>query len=185
MDISEELLAGMRVEALKLAAVGYFAPFDVEEAIQEAMVAVESRAACMPPLVNAAEETYLANVFKIALRSFHRSKVRPARMERLRAERLIDESGSNATLRDIGERISGVPSADERRHSAWAEICEILQALGDKTITRAFRAYIMADGNLSAAAGIARMSKSRFYRLWPVWLAKARAVAEKIERKGV
>jgi len=48
-----------------------------------------------------------------------------------------------------------------------------------KKCVRAFRAYIAADGNLFAAAKIAGISKTKFYRKWPYWIATAKKSWEK------
>ncbi len=195
--IKPKTVAWMRGRHKKLAMRGYFIPLDGEDAYQQAMLEVVKCAGSLPRLEGAKAATYLAGVFSRSLNSYHKYRVLPARTEYRRAEEKIlatehelaadgdPVEAGRTSLRDAGEQLRAMPDAEMRRLAARKAIGEILRLAGDREMERAFIAYIMADGNLFAAAGIARMSKSRFYRLWPGWLAKARAVAEKTERKGV
>jgi len=47
-------------------------------------------------------------------------------------------------------------------------------------IVLAFRAYVVADGNLFEAARLARMPKTTFYRKWPGWIAAAKKVGNSL-----
>ncbi len=168
--------------------VKFFHPLSGADAYQTAMLATIKASQNLPALRTASATTYLTGVFKNALLDFQRKKVLRLRSEYRKVEKInftpairpsCDEPDDEPESWDIQPDSSvALPSAEERRLAAGREIAEILAALNDRTITRAFIAYIRADGNLVRAACIAGMSKTRFYRSWETWLLRARKVAE-------
>jgi len=97
------------------------------------------------------------------------------------------ENGAGAkpqplTAQQLAETLPAIPDARERRLRAALELEEIYAALldaGHVRIVCAFRAFVLEDGHFPRAARRARITKTTYYREWPVWLAAARKVGEK------
>ena len=175
---------------LKLESQAYFYPLDAMDAYQDAILCLERKAAEMPRLNRASAETYLAATMKKCLLKFHLDKVLPVRESyRMCEERLFakdapescdgDDDGA-LSLQQLAEAMPGMPDAEERRRVAASAIGEILDALDDGEIARAFTAYIIADGQFVEAAHLAHIGVNRFYAMWRSWLAAARRAAERV-----
>lgn len=82
------------------------------------------------------------------------------------------------TARELGELLPGIPSGQTRIRLA-RNILETLFPLLSEETARAFHGYLKADGNFVEAARIARISKTKYYRLWPKWIRAAKEIGEK------
>ncbi len=174
----------------KLDEQGYFFPLDAMDAYHHTVAEITKRADAMPELDMAAMETYLIGTTKKTLFQFHVRRVIPMRESYRKVEDMlyardmvekcdVGEDGS-FSLQQIAEALPGVPSYEERRMIAQISVRELLDVLDDFEISRAFMAYIVADGHFAEAARLARIGVNRFYDMWKSWLAVARAAAENV-----
>ena len=175
---------------LKLESQSYFYPLDAMDAYQDAILCLERKVAEMPQLNLASAETYLGSTMKKCLLKFHLDKVLPIRESYRMCEAKIfakdaiencdcDDAGT-LSLQQLAEAMPGIPDGEERRRTAASAIDEILDALDDAEIARAFTAYILADGQFVEAAHLAHIGVNRFYAMWRSWIAAARRAAERI-----
>ena len=173
----------------KLDGQSYFYPLDAMDAYQDAILCLERKAAEMPRLNLASMETYLASVMKKSLLRFHIDKVLPVREAYRRVEDSLfagdaleccDCDDDALGLQQLAEALPGMPDAEERRRTAASAIGEVLDVLDDAEISRAFLAYVVADGRFVEAAHLAHIGVNRFYAMWRSWLAAARRAAERI-----
>ncbi|MBR4653019.1 MAG: hypothetical protein IKO72_06625 [Kiritimatiellae bacterium] len=174
----------------KLDEQGYFYPLDTMDAYQYAALCIEVKAAQMPPLDRATTETYLISTMRKCLWRFHVNKVLPVREtyreieDRLFAKDALEtcdcDDGEILSVQQLAEALPGLPDAEERRRFAAATLMEILDAIDNPEVSRAFTAYVVADGRFAEAARLAQISMSRFYARWKSWLTVARKAAEKV-----
>ncbi len=178
---------------LKLESQSYFYPLDAMDAYQDAILCLERKAAEMPRLKLASAETYLAATMKKFLLKFHLDKVLPVRESYRMCEAKLfardaiencdcDDDGA-LSLQQLAEAMPGMPDAEERRMTAASAIDEILDALDNAEISRAFTAYILANGKFVEAAHLAHIGVNRFYAMWRSWLAAARRAAEHVNTR--
>ena len=178
--ITEKAWRGINKKFLDDYAAGKFYPLGPEDAYQYAVHEAEKAAAkiadglqlkktCTP-------ETYEIGAAKLRLLNFCARKVLPTREEHAAIEEgRICELRVRAPLHVRAEYALNFLS----------ELCERILAtdrqLGE-TIVLAFAAYICCDGNIVEASKLARISKNRWYRDWPIWCAWARAAARELPR---
>ena len=178
-------------QIMQLDRAGYFFPLDAIDAYHDVILLLEKKASDMPQLNVASMETYLSAAAKKALFSYHVRKVKPLREDYRRLDDQIHameeldgvEDGMVLTAYQIAEALPGIPNAEERRSLAEATLHEVLDALDNEEVSRAFLAYVAADGNFVEAAHLARIGVNRFYTMWHNWLAAARRAAELITIK--
>lgn len=82
------------------------------------------------------------------------------------------------TAQELGELLPGVPNGETRLRLA-RQILDAIIAMLPEEPARALRSYISADGNFLIAAQLSGISKSKFYRRWPVWVRLAKEIGEK------
>ncbi len=174
----------------KLDEEGYFFPLDAMDAYHDTVNEMEHKADEMPQLGQASMETYLIATIRHALFRFHIKKVVPVRDAYRRVEdrmfavdtldNIESEEKNGISLRSLAEALPGVPSYEERRRLAQISVRELLDALDDAEISRAFIAYIVADGRFVEAARLAQIGVNRFYAMWKSWLAAAKTAAENV-----
>lgn len=189
--IPAKVWARLGRQVMRLDCAGYFFPLDALDAYQDVILLLEKKSADMPQLNMASNETYLSAAAKKAIYNFHIRKVLPLRENYRQTEdgiRTLEdiegvEEGVVFTAQQLAEALPGVPYAEERRAIAEATLHEVLDALNDEEIARAFLAYVAADGNFVEAAHLARIGVNRFYAMWKIWLATARRAAETITIK--
>ena len=176
----------------KLDRQAYFYPLDAMDAYQETILCLERKAADKPRLDSASMEGYLAAAMKKSLLRFHLDKVLPVRRayrqveDELFAKAAIescDGDDDSVSLQQLAEAMPGMPSAEERRRLAASALGDVLDALDDPEISRAFVAYVVADGNFVEAAHLAHIGVNRFYAMWRSWLAAARRAAEYVKTR--
>jgi len=119
---------------------------------------------------------YEGPVSKKAWQSYNR-----AFMKLEAARYFFPEDGMDAyheglkAVEQAGERIA----SGQTRIRLARNILETLFPLLSEETARAFHGYLKADGNFVEAARIARISKTKYYRLWPKWIRAAKEIGEK------
>lgn len=95
----------------------------------------------------------------------------------------ILEEADGETVSSLAENLRGGTPLHIRAQRALnllSELCERILAtdrtIGEKIVT-AFAAYIVTDGHFVSCCKLTHISKDRWYREWPTWLAWARAAA--------
>lgn len=110
---------------LGLAAAGYWYPLDALDAYHETWAALESKAANLPPLAKATQETYLNAVAEKLLLRVHERLALPVRKEYRAVEESNLRAAQSAALRlpfaaDAAEH----PEGADAGYAAYAAACE-------------------------------------------------------------